>query len=60
MKAIVYTLSAMILVLGTVLVMHMIQSHTLELECTNIDGVTVIEKDRIVCVDKGSLVELIN
>jgi hypothetical protein len=60
MKAIVYTLSAMILVLGTVLVMHMIQSHTLELECTNIDGVTVIEKDRIVCVDRGSLVELIN
>jgi hypothetical protein len=60
MKAIVYTLSAMILVLSTILVMHIIQSHTLELECTNIDGVTVIEKDRIVCVDKGSLVELIN
>lgn len=58
MKAIVLTLAAMWLVLSTILIMNMIQSHTLELECTNVDGVTVIEKDRLICVDRGSLVEL--
>lgn len=58
MKAIVITLALMWAALSGILIAHMIESHTLELQCTDINGVPLTDKQgRMICVDRGSIVE---
>lgn len=59
MKAIVITLGVMWIALSSILLMHMVESHTLELQCTDTKGVPLIDKQgRMICIDRGSIIEL--